>query len=191
MFAAKEFYQTYSLQQETGELSVREAEMNWRYREISATFPQIGIDNETLRRVTNRHGELLNQQRLPDAAYRLIANALNQAPAIQLEGLDWRLGEANTPTTPGNRNLAVLNGGDEIITVRGIVRLEVGASPRQTLGALEQFMQFLRVDRNNELKVLQQPFEIESSQALRGGDKDDENTQPRQFTLQLTRRSAP
>ena len=52
-------------------------------------------------------------------------------------------------------------------------------------------MQFLRVDRNNELKVLQQPFEIESSQALRGGDKDDENTQPRQFTLQLTRRSAP
>lgn len=191
LFAAKEFYETYSLQQETRELSAKEADMNWRYREISATFPQIGIDNETLRRVTTRHGELLKQQRLPDAAYRLIANALNQSPAIQLEGLDWRLGEANTPTTPANRNLTVLNSGDEVITVRGIVRLDVGASPRQTLGALEQFMQFLRVDRNNELKVLQQPFEIESSQALRGGDKDDENPQPRQFTLQLTRRSTP
>jgi hypothetical protein len=191
LFAAKEFYETYGLRQETLELTAKESELNWRYREISATFPQIGIDNETLRRLTTRHGELLKQQRLPDAAYRLIGKALDQSPAIQLEALDWRLGEAIGPATSGNRNISVLNGGDEVITVRGIVRLEAGATPRQILATLEQFMQFLRVDRNNEVKVIQQPFDIESSQALRGGDKDDENTQPRQFTLQVARRTAP
>ena len=182
---------THGARQETLELTAKESELNWRYREISATFPQIGIDNETLRRLTTRHGELLKQQRLPDAAYRLIGKALDQSPAIQLEALDWRLGEAIGPATSGNRNISVLNGGDEIITVRGIVRLEAGATPRQILATLEQFMQFLRVDRNNEVKVIQQPFDIESSQALRGGDKDDENTQPRQFTLQVARRTAP
>lgn len=191
LFAAREYYETYGLQQEIRELTAKESDLNWRYREISATFPQIGIDNETLRRLTTRHGELLKQQQLPDAAFRLIAKALDQSPAIQLEALDWRLGEAIGPATTGNRNIIVLNGGDEIITVRGIVRLEAGATPRQILATLEQFMQFLRVDRNNEVKVLLQPFDIESSQALRGGDKDDESTQPRQFTLQVARRTTP
>jgi hypothetical protein len=39
--------------------------------------------------------------------------------------------------------------------------------------------------------VLQHPFDIESSQALRGGDQGDDGTKPRQFTLQITRQLAP
>jgi hypothetical protein len=35
---------------------------------------------------------------------------------------------------------------------------------------------------------VQQPFEIESGHALRGGDADNENAQPRQFTVQITRK---
>jgi len=191
LFAAKEFYRTYSLQQETQQLSAQESEMNFRYREISATFPQIGIDNETLRRITTRHGELQSQQRLPEQAYRLVANALNQSPAIHLEGLDWRLGQAITPATVGNRGTPDLNGNEEVITIRGIVRLEASATARQTINTLEEFVQLLRGDHNNQVKLLQQPFDIESSQALRGGDKDDESTQPRQFSLQITRSLTP
>jgi hypothetical protein len=192
LFAAKEFYESYSLREETQALILSEAELSWRYREISATFPQLGLDNDTLRRVTDSpRSNCSGSSAFPTTPIRLIGKALDQSPAIQLEALDWRLGEAIGPATSGNRNISVLNGGDEIITVRGIVRLEAGATPRQILATLEQFMQFLRVDRNNEVKVIQQPFDIESSQALRGGDKDDENTQPRQFTLQVARRTAP
>jgi hypothetical protein len=49
----------------------------------------------------------------------------------------------------------------------------------------------LSVDRNNQVKVLQQPFDIESSQALRGSDKDEDSSKPRQFTLQITRKLTP
>ena len=59
LFAAKEFYESYSLREETQALILSEAELSWRYREISATFPQLGLDNDTLRRVTDRQVELL------------------------------------------------------------------------------------------------------------------------------------
>jgi hypothetical protein len=191
LFAAKELIQAQNLRQETLEFSSQAAETDWRYREISATFPQIGIDNETLRRVTTRHGELLAQQRLPGNAYRMIGSALNQSPAIHLEGLDWRVGEASNPANTSNSATPSLNGSDEVITVRGVIRLESSATTRQTLAALENFERLLSVDRNNQVKVLQQPFDIESSQALRGSDKDEDSSKPRQFTLQITRKLTP
>ena len=191
LFAAKELVQAHNLQQETLEFSSQAAETEWRYREISATFPQIGIDNETLRRITTRHGELRAQQRLPDNAYRLIGSALNQSPAIHLEGLDWRIGEASNPANTSNSATPSLNGSDEVITVRGVIRLESSATTRQTLAAIENFERLLSVDRNNQVKVLQQPFDIESSQALRGSDKDEDSSKPRQFTLQITRKLTP
>jgi hypothetical protein len=191
LFAAKEFVLTHDLQEETLEFNTRAADTDWRYREISATFPQIGIDNDTLRRVTTRHGELLAQQRQPGNAYRIIGNALNQSPAIHLEGLDWRIGEPANSANTNNNSAPSLNGRDEVITVRGLIRLESNATTRQTLAALENFVQFLAVDRNNQVKVTQQPFDIESSQALRGGDRDDDSNKPRQFTLQITRKLAP
>lgn len=191
LFAAKEFIQAHRLQREASEFSTRAAEMAARYREISATFPQIGIDNATLRRITTRHGELLAQQRLPDTAYRLISNVLNQSPAIQLEALDWRVGKTGNPATSSNSNEFNLTDSDEVMTIHGLVRLESTASRRQTLAALAQFVQLLGVDRNSETKVLRQPFDLESSQVLRGGDKDDEDSKPHPFTLQITRKRAP
>lgn len=191
LFAAKEFFEAYSLRQETEGISARTTDMDWRYREISATFPQIGIDNETLRRITTRHAELQSQQALPDSAYRMIGNALNQSPAIYLEGLDWRHGENSPPASSPNRTGAALVDNSEVITLRGQIRLDSAASARQSLTVLENFVQLLRVDRNNQVNVTQQPFDIDSTQPLRGGDKDVASSQPRQFTLQITRKPTP
>ena len=192
LFAAKQLYGTYSLRQETQALVASEADLSWRYREILATFPQLGIDNETLRRVTDRQGELLKQQRLPDDAFRLVSRALNEVPTAHLEAIEWTFGDiapATSQPLPGKA--AVLpNGNTETITVRGVIRLGPSATARQTLATFEHFVELLRVDRDNEVNVMQQPFEIESERALRGGDVDSENAQPRQFTVQIVRKLA-
>ena len=190
LFAARQLYGTYSLQQETQALTASEADLSWRYREISATFPQLGIDNDTLRRVTNRQSELLKQQRTPDEAYRLISRAMSEMPNVHLEALDWKLG-GNTP--PGNAAARdtigdLLKSDSEVITLRGSIRLGPTSTARQTLATFEHFIDLLRVDRDSEISVLQQPFEIESGRALRGGDVDNESTQPRQFTVQIARK---
>lgn len=85
---------------------------------------------------------------------------------------------------------AVRSAGPEITTVRGTIRLE-RASTRQTLALFEQFVEALRADPANTVNVLQRPFDIEPGRALRGGDGQDEETQPRQFAVEIIRSVAP
>ena len=193
LFAAKQLYDTWSLRQETQALAASEADLTWRYREISATFPQLGIDNETLRHVTNRQSELLKQQRLPDDAFHLVSRALDDVPTVHLDAIEWRFGDlAPAGSQPASGKPATLpSGNTETITLRGQIRLGSSATPRQTLATFEHFVELLRVDRSNDVTVVQQPFETESGRALRGGDAESENTQPRQFTVQITRKLTP
>ena len=113
LFAGKETYTAYSLREEADSLKNSEADLNWRYQEFSATFPQLGIDNETLRRLTTRHSELSRQQRLPDQAYALVSRALTQTPGVTLEALDWKIGTAGKTGAPST------DASDEVTTVRG------------------------------------------------------------------------
>ena len=193
LFAGKQLYDTWSLRQETQALAASEADLTWRYREISATFPQLGIDNETLRHVTNRQSELLKQQRLPDDAFRLVSRALDNVPTAHLDAIEWRFGEAAPiGSQPASGKPATMpSSNTETITLRGQIRLGPSATARQTLATFEHFVELLRVDRSNDVNVVQQPFEIESGRALRGGDAESENTQPRQFTVQITRKLTP
>ena len=193
VFAAKQLYDTHSLGQEAQVLAASEADLAWRYREILATFPQLGIDNDTLRRVTDRQRELLKQQRLPDAALRSVSRALNELPNIQLEAIEWTSGD---PVAAGNQAAPAKpgqmpSGNSETLVLRGAIQLSQTASARQTLAAFERFVELLQVDRSNEVSVLQQPFDIESGRALRGGDAESESNQPRQFALQIVRKATP
>ena len=190
LFAARQFYAAYDLHRETQSLAASEGELNWRYREIAATFPQLAIDKDTLRRITDRHAALLRQQRLPDAAYRLVGRAMNEAPNIHLDALDWTLGE-DRATTATARPAPALEGNSQAIVLRGNVRLGAASTARQTLATFEHFVDLLRADRDNEVTVLKQPLDIESSRALRGGDGDEDGAQPRNFVVRIARRLAP
>ena len=193
LFGAKQLYDNYSLRQEAAALTTSEADLSWRYREISATFPQLGIDNDTLRRVTDRQQELLRQQRVPNDAFILVSHALNEVPNVHLESLEWKLGDnASAPGTSARNTIGeLLKSNNETVVLRGTIRLGPTSTPRQTLATFEHFVDLLRVDRDSEVSVLQQPFEIESGRALRGGDVDSDGTQARQFAVQIARKLAP
>ena len=185
LFAAKEIYQAQTFREETLTLAASEADLNGRYQEISATFPQLGIDNDTLRRLTTRHADLIRQQRQPGPAYRSVSRALNEMPSVVLDSIEWKIGRS------GKSTAAISTGEDETTLVRGTVRPEKNASTRQILATFEQFIERLRSDPGASVSVLQQPFEMESGRSLRGGDGVDESIQPRQFALEITRKIAP
>ena len=185
LFSAKENYDAYALRQEARTLQASEADLNWRYQEISATFPQLGIDNETLRRLTTRHTELSRQQHQPGPAYSLVSRALDQMPNIILESIEWKIGRSGPSTA------AIIEGNEEITTIRGAIRPAANATARQILASFEQFAELLRSDPSHVVSVLQQPFDMESGRALRGGDREDESGQPRQFAVEITRKIAP
>ena len=184
LFAAKETYNAQNLRDETSALAAAETDLKQRYQEIYATFPQLGVDNDTLRRLTNRYGELAAQQRQPAPVYVMVSRALDRIPAITLESIDWKNGQ-NSRLTVANQVSAA-----EITTVRGSIRLE-RATVRQTLAVFDQFVAALSADSANTVNVEQRPFDIESGRALRGGDGLDEEAKPRQFVVEITRNVAP
>lgn len=184
LFAAKNLVDAHTLREEASRLKAEEAELAHRYQEISATFPQLGIDNDSLRRLTGRYGELLRLQRQPGPAYAQVSRVLDRMPAIMLEGIDWKIGQ-NLPST-----VAFAADSPEITTVRASVRLE-RADTRQILAVFEQFVDALKAEPGVTVKVLQRPFDVESGTALRGGDGIDEVVQPRPFAIEITRSSTP
>jgi hypothetical protein len=184
LFAAKNTVDAHALREEAGQLKAEAADLGRRYQEISATFPQLGVDNDTLRRLTGRYGELLRQQRQPGPAYAQVSRVLDRMPAIVLEGIDWKIGQ-NLPST-----VAFAADSPEITTVRASIRLE-RADTRQTLAVFEQFVDALKAEPGVTVKVLQRPFDVESGTALRGGDGIDETAQARPFAVEIVRSKAP
>jgi hypothetical protein len=193
LYAAKETYDAGSLRAEASALLLSKADLDHRYQEISATFPQLDVDNDTLRRVTNRYSDLLHQQHLPAPAFHRVSRVLDRMPAIVLEGISWKNGQdAGTskgatapPAIATNRR-----GGPEITTVRGSIRLE-RATTRQILAVFDQFVDALRADPANSINILQRPFDIESGHTLRSSDGETEVAQPRQFAVEIVRSNAP
>ncbi|MBK9785652.1 MAG: hypothetical protein IPP59_16540 [Betaproteobacteria bacterium] len=185
LFASKETYQAETFREETLTLAASEADLNRRYQEVSATFPQLGIDNETLRRLTTRYADLTRQQRQPDQAFRSLSRALDEMPNVALDSIEWKIGRISASTA------ASITGEEEITVIRGTIRPGKNASTRQILASFEAFAERLRSDPSISLSVLQQPFDLESGRSLRGGDGADEISQPRQFALEISRKIAP
>ena len=193
LFAAKQIYDAYSFNRQTQELNTAEADLNWRYREIAATFPQLGIDKEALRRITDRQNELLNLKRSPHGALHTISRALSEMPNINLDALEWSVGDGKQSNTVALKELlSKANSAEhEHIVLRGTIRLGPGSTPRQTLATFDHFLGLLRAEQELEVHVVQQPFEIESAHALRGTDVDMDTTAPRQFAVQIVRKAKP
>ena len=195
VFAAGNLLAAYSHRQDSAELAIEEAQLSRRYQEISATFPQLGVSNDVLRRVASRHREIERIHRQPAAAYLAISRALGQTPAVEVASIDWSLASRDPITTANTGNGIALGkadtllaASDEITIVRGSIRLERNSQPRQVLATFEHFVRQLQVDPEARVTVLQQPFDTESGRSLKGGTLEDENPQPRNFAIQIARR---
>ena len=186
LLAAKQLYDAGQLRAEAVQQQTIEADLAARYREITATFPQIGVDNDSLRTLTDRYRQLRSQQTLPADAYRHLGQALAAAPAIQLTGLDWKIGP-NSGLTAGGPSA----GATEITTVRGNIVPPAGSTTRQLLVGFDQFLALLRESPAVTINVIKAPVELESSQPLRGGDNEQESAVPRAVVLEIQRSHAP
>lgn len=193
LFGAKQIYDAYSLNRQTQELNASETDLNWRYREIAATFPQLGIDKEALRRITDRQNELIKLRRSPQGTLAIVSRALSEMPNINLDALEWGVGDGKQGSAVALKELlsGATKGENEHVTLRGTIRLGPGSTPRQTLATFEHFLDLLRAEREVDVHVVQQPFELESARALRGTDVDMDTATPRQFAVQIVRKAQP
>ena len=191
LFAAKEFYSAISLNTQTTAITGQAREAQQRYEEIRRTFPPVPTNNETLRQIIDRYAELeRGGGSSPETFYRELSAALTKSPSVDIDAIVWRSGgPALASTMPASASGAALPLGGQLAQVRGTISLGARATPRQTLAAFDQFVADLRANPMLEVKVTQQPFDIDSGKSLRSGAEIAGDSGVRPYALEINRRS--
>ncbi len=188
LFSAKQFVDAYRLNQEIEVLRAETALARQRYDDIVRTFPAIPTTNENLRALLKRYAELEQSSVSPAYLYGEISRALEITTSVELEGIEWKGGgaesslpvvaEASRTPLPVDRETAI---------VRGTLRLSADSHPRQVLEIFNRLVEVLKRNPKLEVEVLQQPFDVESGKSLKGGDVHVEEKQPRSFKVRIRR----
>lgn len=190
LFAGTSLLEVQRLSREADTLR-SEAELSrLRYAEIVKTFPAIPTDNETLRHLIDRYVEQEKASTSPTGLYTEISRALQSAPAAEIDGIDWSVGDdqARSATNAATTNNAPGDKDRETAIVRGRLKLPANANARQMLSAFNLFVEALKTKPELKVDILQRPFDIEPGKALKGGDTLPDENRPHGFVVQITRR---
>jgi hypothetical protein len=196
LLTARNAWVAHELRADSQVLRANEQQLEARYGEIAATFPQLGIDNATLRRLTDQHAQLGQQRQHPGPALERLSRVLEHMPEIILDRLDWRIGHdvsTGAPAgaggnVPGN---TLADDHDETTLVHGHLELAPTASTRDVLNRFEEFVERLRQDPDDTVRILQRPFDMASGQSLRGGGEAGEAGLARPFAVEIKRAAKP
>ncbi|MBL0207204.1 MAG: hypothetical protein IPP84_04260 [Propionivibrio sp.] len=191
LFSAQLLFDAYTIAQESESLHNEAGLARQRYNSIVSTFPPIPTNNDTLRRIIDRYVELEKKSSSPETLYYEISRALQLAPEIELDSIDWEVGSREASANPSTGQTSTGNSmprDSETVIVRGTLKFGSSANARQILEAFNRLVEALRSNPKLQVNALQQPFDIESGKSLKGGDTTVEDAKPRTFSLQVTRK---
>ena len=194
LLSGKLAWEASSLTRETQSLKSETEISMQRHNAIVNTLPPIPTDNETLHRLIERYKELEQRSTGPAGLYREISRAVQVAPAVDLDTIDWRIGgsEPTAATAPSQASaVSAVPGDSESAIVRGTLRLGSNATPRQLIAAFNKLLEALKANPNLQIDVLQRPVDIESGKSLKGSDVSLDDDKPHAFSLQITRKIKP
>ena len=194
LFTGQQLYARHETQAQSADLRAEALLARQRYDDIARTFPPLPTDSGALRRIIDRYAELERRSTTPAGLYQEVSRALQQAPAIDLESLDWRLGAPPQAPKAGGMPAAaptIFAPDSKSLTLRGTLRLGANSSARRMLETFDLFVRALQASPGLQVDIVQRPVDIEPGKSLKGADLDADDDKPRSFTLRLTRRLAP
>lgn len=187
LFSGNQLYHAYDIGQQAEEHKIQAGLAQQRYNDVVKTFPPIPTNNETLRRVIDRYQALEQKSASPERLYHEISRALQAAPPVELDSIDWKVGGTTPPPGTAAGSIAA-DDGSETALVQGTLRLGQNTNARQLLAVFNQLVDALKANPKLQINVLQQPFDIESGKSLKVGDTTVSEDKPRSFSIQISRK---
>lgn len=162
-----------------------------RHRSLLDALPKTPLSPEDLRALTDRHASLLKGGEALLPSVQLVSRALEQAPAIELTRLDWRLvneyrDEAANGKPAGGFRAPVPAAGNQghlVIDMEARLPLAMANDHRSQLRIVDDLVAAL-ASHDVQVQVLALPFETESGKTLRSSDTNMSPVAPR-FSLRL------
>ena len=179
IFAGKQMVQYYQLGEETEQIQQQAEVVRLQYNAALKTLPTMPFTTGNLRALIDRYDTLVKRTPSLEPTYRRISEALEQAPRVELDRIDWRIGsnpdEAQQAPDGSGKPVAAKTAlsGDLFVIADVFAQLPVALkNDERTLKAIiDSFDASLIKDGKVQVKVLKLPFDVESTKTLKSTDE--------------------
>ena len=192
--ATQQYVQSTRLNKNSSVLQAATLRTKQQYEQLALHFPKLSMSNDELRSVINQYQNLEKTALSPKPFYQEVSRALQLAPTVEIERMDWEV----KPWAASEKNTPQIFYASQTLVLQAYLTPEQGASARQMLAAFDNFVALLKKTPDQELEILQRPFEIDSDKPLKGDELTLEGPDghpladnPRFFRIKLTRKISP
>jgi hypothetical protein len=163
-----------------------------RFDNLVSSLPAVPVTPDNLRALIARWDDL--QKRSPDLAGTLapISNALQLNPQVELVRIDWRISASPDEIVNSQPYSAAASAApaNSYIVIDIEAKLPGGLGPdrRAQNDIVERFADNLKLDANDNARILQRPFDTDSSKSLKGSSETGSGNQKLNFTARYWRK---
>jgi hypothetical protein len=191
-WSGKQWFEFSRLEADTAQLQSQIATDRKRYDEEMATLPPVPLSVANLRALVGRYDELARHSASLAASYFQISDALQEAPKIELDGIDWKVSTIpDESLKAGIDSIAMPTAFGTLFAIadiHGSLPVSMFSDRRMLLETVNAFADQLRKRGKGEVRVLSMPFDIESGKTLRSDSAPSSNAAVQRFSLRLQQR---
>jgi hypothetical protein len=191
LWSGKQWFEASHLEEDALRIQTQNVADRQRYDEVMATLPPVPVSAENLRALTGRFEELEKRSASPAASYVRISNALQDAPKIELDSIEWHISnnlDEWRQTDIGNPGMALPTATGSLFAIadiHGALPAAMDSDHRALFDTVNAFAGRLSMDNAFQVRVLSMPFDVESGKTLRSDNTPATAMAPPRFSLRL------
>jgi hypothetical protein len=176
LWSGKQWFDTARLDGDAMQIQSQIAVDRQGYDSIMATLPPVPLSAENLHALIGRFDDLERHSASLSATYVRISHAMQEAPTIELAGIDWQVSanpeeglQARNSNAATAATLASSAPGSvyAITDIHGALPAAISGDHRALLDTVNSFADRLRLDGALQVRILNMPFDVESGKTLR------------------------
>ncbi|MDD5174887.1 MAG: hypothetical protein PHQ05_00505 [Sterolibacterium sp.] len=195
IFSGKQLIQLYQLGEATEQIRQQTQAAGQQYAAALKTLPTMPFTSSSLRALINRYDNLVARSATLEPMYQRISAALQLSPKVELDRIDWKLGNnpeegmpaAGSPTKP----TAPIIPADQAFVITDVYAQLPAAlknDERSLKTIIDNFSASLSKDGKVQVRILKLPFAVESTKALKSTDESSVVVEAPRFSLRISQR---
>lgn len=195
LYVARSAVEVYSNNSKAEESALARTAAQARYDSLVRSLPVVAVSPDHLRALIERWQEL--KQNTPDFEKSLapLSHALQLNAMVELTNLDWRVSKTPedgrtaiaqpvSPNQMGNTNYVVMD-------IEAQLPSSLRGDRRAQSELIDQFAESMKRDDQDNIRILQKPFETDSGKSLRTGNDSRNAATSLNFTVRYWRKLTP
>ena len=195
LFAAKNFFQTYTIGQQVESIKADSAMARQRYETALKKLPPMSVSSDQLRAIVDRFDSLKKTSPPIAATFNQLSHALNSSPQVELDRIDWlptsnASDSVGTPlaSNPVAPPVGMSAGGSYFVIAEIQARLPVSMANdnRAILETVDRFVDELKKNQGMTVTILHMPFDLASGKTIKSSAQTGvAQVEPPKFSLRL------